>query len=228
MARRSERSLPPLVREHAMLFTLIGLNVLVGIIGLFFPPGSINELKCNPASVSAAWDRVTSGEFAIADARVFATLLTYAFLHANAEHLFFNLLYLWMFGFIVGDLLGHRWVLAIYLITALGGSVGYVLSDPESPIPMLGASGAVMGFQGAYLGLAVRFRLPDPMVWPLADPVSPWKLGLFAVIGFALDLGGVVNPGDCNTAFATHIGGFVTGILLTSFIAPRPADAIVR
>lgn len=210
-----------LVRQVA-LFGLMGANVLIFALELFLPEALFAGFRCVPVEVMYAWHQLLSGQIGWVELRELGTLLTYAFLHADIEHLAFNLLYLWIFGYLAGELLGQRWVVLLYLLTAIGGGICYVIFNAESDIPMLGASGAVLGFQGAYLGLAVRCALPDPYVWPLSRPVSPMTLGIFAIIGVFLDLSGTLNPGMSNTAFATHLGGFLTGIFLTSFVTPVP------
>lgn len=209
-----------LVIEHWALFGLLGLNLAVFLVELVLPVDAARGLMVVPTQVIASWDSLTGGNFRVADFQSLGTLLTYAFLHAGIEHLLFNLLFLWMFGYVVGELLGQWWVLGIYVVTAACGAICYVVFNDDSVIPMLGASGAVLGFQGAYLGLVVRCSLPDPFVWPIAQPVSPVTLGVFAVVGFVLDLTGTINPAGSNTAFATHLGGFISGIFLTSFITP--------
>lgn len=211
-----------LLGAHPVLFGLMVLNVVVfGAQGLV-TEGAMVNFTCVPARVVADWDALVGGGAVTKSLAGLATLLTYAFLHADVEHLLFNLIYLWIFGYLIGELLGSAWVGVIYLLTALGGGICYVVFNGESVVPMLGASGAVLGFQGAYLGLAVRCRLPDPFVWPLARPIAPMTLAILAVIGFGLDLSGSVNPGTSNTAYATHLGGFVAGLFLTSFVTPVP------
>ena len=217
-----------LLSEHWAIVGLIGLNLVASLIGFAVSPESLNALKTIPSEVVAAWHSLTTDQLSAPSAIELTTLLTYAFLHANLEHLVFNLLYLWVFSFLVGELLGQRWVIAIYLLTAISGSICYVIFNAESTIPMLGASGAVSGFEGAYLGLAVRSTIPPAFVWPLARPISPFTLGALAVIGVCLDLSGTINPGDSNTAFATHLGGFLGGIFLTSFVTPSARRASSR
>ncbi len=212
-----------MVREHWAVFGLIGLNGIVALVSLAVPGEWLLNFKCVPARVITAWDGLVSGSLTVADLPVFTTLLTHAFMHAGWEHLFFNLLYFWVFAYLVGELIGQGWVVAIYLLTAIAGGISFVIFEGASEIPMLGASGAVLGFQGAYLGLAIRCpTIPDAFVWPIASPISPFTLAALAVIGVAMDLSGTINPGASMTAYAAHLGGFVAGVFLGSFVTPMP------
>src|SRR5690606_22546705 len=111
--------------------------------------------------------------------------------HADGQHVLFNMLFLWIFAALAVELLGHRWMFVIFLFTAVAGSIGHAVSNAGDSIPMLGASGAVMGFEGAYLGLAIRWKLPDPHVWPMARPIPPAQLAAIAVIGVVMDVMGI-------------------------------------
>lgn len=216
------REFRAMLSGHAVLFGWIGCNILVFLLELFLPQDALRSFNCIPEVVVGGWGHLMAGNPQFADWQGFASLVTYAFLHADLEHLLFNMIYLWIFGYLISELLGQRWTFLIYLLTALGGSVCYVIFNSDSAIPMLGASGAVSGFQGAYLGLAVRFSLPHAFVWPLASPVSPTALGILVGIWFYLDLSGSLGSDSGGIAFATHLGGFVTGLFLTSFVTPRP------
>ncbi|MBK1833730.1 rhomboid family intramembrane serine protease [Roseibacillus ishigakijimensis] len=205
---------------HRLLLLLIFAMLLI-FVGQRFSPNSLVAYMAVPAEVTASWEALRDGQAGQAEARAFTTLLSAAFLHADWDHLFFNMLFLWVFAGLVGELLGGRWLLAIFLLSAVGGSLGDVLSRPESTIPLLGASGAVMGFEGAYLGLAVRWQLPWPQIWPIAHPIPPLRLALVAVGGYILDIMGMVGPAT-GIAHGAHLGGFLVGLVLTSLIAPAP------
>ena len=130
-----------------------------------------------------------------------------------------NMLFLWIFGVVVQELCGWKWLFGVFLITAAGGSVGQILLNTESAIPTLGASGAVMGIEGFYFGLATLRPRPDAKVWPIARPVSSTELATAAIIGVVLDFMGVIGP-NMSIAYGAHIGGFITGIVI-SLIADR-------
>lgn len=225
-AMHRESRIRDLFRAQGPLLALIGAIFAIFFLQVF-PGGWEEPFELVPADIAAAWRALKEG----GDASwwTFGTLLTCELLHGGPEHVLFNMLYLWIFGAIVAELLGHRWVFLIFVLTAVSASIMHVLLNPGETIPCIGASGAVMGFEGAYLGLAVRWRLPDPHVWPIAHPVSPARLALLAVVGVFLDLGGIIGlQGETNIAYGAHIGGFVGGLLLATLAAPKPRVAKAR
>ena len=118
-------------------------------------------------------------------------------------------------------------MLFVFVFTAITGSLCYVALNPEGLTPYLGASGAVMGFEGLYLGMAVRWRLPDPHVWPMARPIAPGQLAMVAVIGLIFDIMGYTGGGT-GIAHSVHLGGLIGGILLGSFFVKMPRVALPR
>ena len=68
-----------------------------------------------------------------------------------------------------------------------------------------------------YLGLALRWHLPDPHVWPLAHPIPPLQLGAFAVVGFFFDAYSLMNHNQ-GVAYGAHIGGLLSGLALAAVI----------
>ncbi|MGB0744081.1 MAG: rhomboid family intramembrane serine protease [Opitutales bacterium] len=183
-----------------------------------------DPLMMVPAEVYAAWQAVLEGELNGERAFTLATTLTHALLHADGEHLLMNMLLIWVFGSLVLQELGAVWFFAIFIVTALTGGIGQVLLDPNSPIPALGASGALMGLEGVYLGMALRWRLPDPDVWPIAEPIPPGRLILLAVVGLAMDVSGILSDAP-GIAYGAHLGGFVGGSLIATTIIPKPRQA---
>jgi membrane associated rhomboid family serine protease len=119
---------------------------------------------------------------------------TAMFLHANFQHIFFNMLALLIVGPAVEVQLGKARFLALYLIAGLGGSVGSYLLSPAN-VAGIGASGAIMGVMGAYVVLGLRRRLP----------IAP-VVGLI-VLNVAIGFTGSID-------WRAHLGGLVTGSLL--------------
>ena len=103
-------------------------------------------------------DKVTlPAELAVVPASV--TVFTSMFLHGGFMHLAGNMLYLWIFGNNVEDAMGHGRFIVFYLLCGVAAVFGQVLQNPDSQIPMIGASGAISGVLGAYLILYPRARV---------------------------------------------------------------------
>ena len=170
-----------------------------------------------PARVHAAFDQLRNGQVSAESLQAFATLVTSIFLHGNIEHILFNMVFLWTFGFLASELLGQWRALAVFLVSGVGGSIGHTLLNLDSPAPMVGASGAVCGLEGLYIGLSLRWQLPYAEVWPLAHPVPPIQLVAFAVIGFIGDLL-LLARHDQQIAYGAHLGGLLTGVLIAAII----------
>jgi membrane associated rhomboid family serine protease len=214
-----------LLREQGPLLGLIaamfGIFLFQEINGRewYFP------FMAKPAMIAESWQHLRAGVVEMADLRTFSTLLSSAFLHATAEHIVYNMLFLWIFAALVMELLGARWMFAIFLFTALTGSILHVVLNAGKAVPMLGASGAVMGFEGAYLGLATRWQLPEPHIWPMSRPVPAAQLALIGVAGVVIDYYSLMTHVAGNIAYGAHLGGFVGGLVLTALAAPMPRMA---
>lgn len=139
------------------------------------------------------------------------TLLTYMFFHGDFLHLAGNMLFLWVFGDNVEDAMGHLKFLLFYLIC--GAFAGYMHAwiEPDSAIPLIGASGAVAGVIAAYLMLHPKVR-----VWVLAFKAIPLRITAFFALGawILLQVVMVVVPEVGPVAWWAHIGGLIAGAVL--------------
>jgi membrane associated rhomboid family serine protease len=216
------------IYKQGPLLALIGLMVAIFLVQELVGPVWYYPFMAVPAKVVAGWQHLRAGTGGAADWRAFGTLWSCAFLHADIGHILFNMLYLWIFAALAADLLGQRWMLAIFLVTAGCGSLCHTLLNVNSMAPMLGASGAVMGFEGAYLGLTTRWHLPEPHVWPMSRSIPPGQLALLALFGVAMDYANLMNAAGSRVAFGAHIGGFTAGLFLTALVAPKPVAARPR
>ena len=151
-------------------------------------------------------------------------VFTSMFLHANWLHVAGNMLFLWVFGDNVEDILGHGKYLLFYLLCGVTAGLAQVVIDPYSRIPMVGASGAIAGVMGAYL---VKFPRSEVKIltWFLfifTFDVPAWAMLIY---WFAMQLfGGYGSLGEASqggTAFFAHIGGFIMGILLIYLMGTR-------
>ena len=214
--------MPPNLRDmlseqRVMLGLIVLISMIFGV-QMIFGEAAYESYMVVPADVDVAWKSAMSSDIHF---KAFLPILTYAFLHGGYEHLFFNMLYLWIFGALAVELLGSKWMLITFVVTAICGSVFHVFMNAGSPIPMLGASGAVMGFEGLYLGMAVRWRLPDPEIWPMNRPIPPAQLAFLGIMGLIMDYMGFLG-GNLGVAYSAHLGGFVSGVLLGSIAMPMP------
>ncbi|MEO0077514.1 MAG: rhomboid family intramembrane serine protease [candidate division WOR-3 bacterium] len=151
------------------------------------------------------------------------TLLTSMFLHGGFFHFVGNMLYLWIFGDNVEDAFGHVFYLFVYLVSGLLGSGLHILFSPSSPVPTIGASGAISGVMGAYFVLYPRARILTviPIFFFLRMLYLPAGLLLGFWIIFQVLNGCGAAPGAGGIAYFAHIGGFGTGVLFGLLIKRR-------
>ena len=157
------------------------------------------------------------------------SVLTSMFLHGGLFHFGGNMLYLWIFGDNVEDRMGHGRFLAFYLLCGAAAALAQTFMDPESPIPMVGASGAIAGVMGAYFVLYPRSRivtlLPIFVFVQLIEVPAVFFLGLWFVMQFISGLGTMATAGGGElvggVAFWAHVAGFAAGFV-TVFLFRRP------
>jgi membrane associated rhomboid family serine protease len=149
--------------------------------------------------------------------QVWITPLSSMFLHGGLLHLGGNLLYLWIFGNNVEDLLGHARFAVFYLACGLVAAAAQVASAPASLLPTIGASGAISGVLGAYLvsypTARVRTLIPLGFIWPTVLVPAV----VFLVLWFVMQLfSGLATMGAerGGVAWWAHVGGFVAGAAL--------------
>jgi membrane associated rhomboid family serine protease len=153
------------------------------------------------------------------------TPLTSMFLHGSWMHLIFNMLYMWVFGNNIEDSMGSGRFLAFYLLCGLAASAAHVVVGPGSPVPTVGASGAISGVMGAYLILypTIRVKMFIPPLFVLR--MRAWIVLLWWIFGQILSgLPEVmsINPEvSSGVAFWAHIGGFVAGLVLVKVFENR-------
>jgi membrane associated rhomboid family serine protease len=150
------------------------------------------------------------------------TVFTSMFLHGSWMHLIGNMLYVWIFADNVEDRLGHGRFAVFYLLCGVAAALAQALPDPDSQIPMVGASGAISGVLGAYLLMFPRAHVL--VLLPLGPFSQLTRLPALLVLGlwFALQLlSEMVAPADAGVAFRAHIGGFVAGLVLLPLFRRR-------
>jgi membrane associated rhomboid family serine protease len=146
-----------------------------------------------------------------------ATVLTSMFLHGSWMHLIGNMLYLWIFGNNIEDVMGSVKFVIFYLLCGAIAALSHALTDPISTVPMVGASGAISGVLGAYLLLFphARVLLFAPLIGTTYVPAGI-VLGFWFVMQI-LSGGASLGSQGGGVAFFAHIGGFVAGMILIGF-----------
>jgi len=152
------------------------------------------------------------------------TLATSMFLHGGWLHLGGNMLYLWIFGNNIEDAMGHFRYFIFYLACGIAAALGQAIFDPQSDIPMIGASGAISGVLAAYLLIFPRARVT--VIVPLGVLLYPLKISALYVIGFwflmQLFQAGLADPNAVGVAWWAHIGGFAAGLVLAPIFSQFP------
>ena len=187
------------------------LGLIPGELTMSLPPGtgfSMGEgLDC----------RITAG-------RQTTNVLTSMFLHGSWMHLLGNMWFLWLFGNNIEDSMTRPRFVAFYLLSGIAAALAQVLADPESAIPMVGASGAISGVMGAYLVLFPRVRVFTmvPLGFFLHSMALPaWVMLIYwSVLQI---VGGVtsISAEGGGVAFWAHLGGFVAGVVLVKVFERR-------
>ena len=155
----------------------------------------------------------------IGDEAAWHTVLTSMFMHGGWFHILGNMWFLWVFGDNIEDALGPFRFALFYLVSGAAAAGAQVVSNPESAVPMVGASGAIGGVMGAYALLFPRVPIDTVLFFgffyrviqvPAVFMLGYWLL--IQVLGGLPTFGGGGEGG--GVAFWAHVGGFVAGALL--------------
>lgn len=179
----------------------------------------------------ADWGVVPATFFSLPVGWMALKILAATFIHAGWLHVLGNMLFLWIFGNNVEDAMGHFRYLVFYLLTGTIALLTFVVINPRSQIPLVGASGAISGALGAYFMLYPRAK-----VWTLLFIFfifAPVRLPAVLFLGVwfllqALNESLVYTAGQsAGVAFAAHLGGFVAGMLLVPLFVRRTSSRTV-
>ncbi len=141
---------------------------------------------------------------------VYLAILYSMFLHGSWLHLAGNMLFLWIFGNNIEDKMGKPVYVVFYLVAGLVATGAHIAIQPDSTVPVVGASGAIAGVMGAYLVMWPNVRIKSLIFLGFfvlfRDVAAKWLLGLWFVLQF------FTNPNE-GVAWMAHVGGFVFGVL---------------
>lgn len=143
--------------------------------------------------------------------------LTSQFMHGGFFHLAGNMLFLWIFGDNIEDEMGHLRFLVFYLASGVIAGIAQTIPDPNSMIPMVGASGAIAGVMGSYLLMFPKARVDVLFILGIFFRIIPIPAWIVLGIWFALQVfsGATITSTGGGVAYLAHAGGFVGGLILT-------------
>ena len=148
---------------------------------------------------------------------VYFNFLTSMFMHGGIAHILGNMLFLWIFGDNLENLLGHVRYAIFYLLSGFAAAVAQVIMGPDSVIPMLGASGAISGVLGGYI-LLFPTRQVRAIIFNFFTTVPAYvAIGIWIV--YQIVLGYMTPAGTGGVAYMAHIGGFAAGLVLIKLFA---------
>lgn len=210
----------PITITPYVTYGLIGLNVLVFLYEMSLSGPNLETLFRTFGVVPRELSQSFNTGMGAPHVSEWGTLLSAEFLHAGFFHVAGNMLYLWIFGNNVEDQLGHLKFLLFYLVCGVLASLCQWYVAPGSPIPSLGASGAIAGIMGAYI-----FRFPNVRVLTFV-PIffTAFRIPALLFLGFwfveqafygVASLGAAADVGmNGGVAYWAHAGGFVFGAIL--------------
>jgi membrane associated rhomboid family serine protease len=217
----SDRTIVPIVN-----YAFIGLNIIVFL--LFQQLGSNDAFtyafSLVPREIVTNHD--ISGPQAIGESviqlyetplPVYFNFLSSMFMHGSIAHIFGNMLFLWIFGDNLENLLGHVRFAVFYILCGIAAAAAQIFMDSNSIIPMLGASGAISGVLGGYVLLFPQ-RQVRAIIFNFLTTVPAFvAIGLWIV--YQIVLGYLTPSGQGGVAYAAHIGGFIAGIAMVKIFA---------
>ncbi|HUP62622.1 MAG TPA: rhomboid family intramembrane serine protease [Thermoanaerobaculia bacterium] len=205
---------PPIVNR-----VLVAVNVVFFVAQLFM--GAMTERVIHTFGfIPARLLNPAAYEYEVWEVAI--TLVSSLFLHGGFVHLFGNLIYLWVFGGAVEEVLGHSRYVLLYLACGAIGSLTHTVLFPQSTVPSIGASGSIAGILGAFLILLPRVRIvtlfPLVVYWAMAEIPA----ALFLPVWFAMQFfNGYLSLQAARGAYEmagiawwAHVGGFAFGALL--------------
>ena len=199
---------------------VIAINVLVFVL-LQLPNDAFTYAwAAVPAEITSGEDitgsrNVPGGSITLGESPepVYLTLISSMFMHGGWLHLGGNMLFLWIFGDNVEHAMGHLPFVLFYLGAGVLASLAHVWVEPDSLIPLVGASGAISGVLGAYLVMFPANRVLVVAFYFVLWVPAVLVIGLWAVLQFINGFGQIaLTEQTAGVAYLAHIGGFLAGV----------------
>jgi membrane associated rhomboid family serine protease len=215
----------PTRRTPIVTIALIAINVIVYFVfeqGLWSLGETGNERVVEygaiPAEITDPGLEVGAGE----QPPFWVTILTSMFMHGSLLHLGGNMLFLWIFGNNIEDSMGRLTFILFYVLGGLAALGLHVLSDSNSVVPTVGASGAIAGVLGAYARLYPRARVVTLVfiiiIFTIVTLPALLVLGVWFVLQLLPAFSDPAGTGG-GVAYFAHIGGFVFGVAAIKLFA---------
>ena len=205
------RDINPTRRFPYLTVGLIAVNVLVFVYELSLDDRALDQLITTAGVIPFEVTHRLGPSVA-------RDLITSMFLHGGWLHLLSNMLYLWIFGNNIEDVLGPFRFTLFYLLCGILAALAQVVSDPNAGIPTVGASGAIAGVLGAYLVLFPNARVQSLVFFfyfiRFVEIPAIIVLGFWFILQFFNGLAALNMPLSGGVAYFAHIGGFVAGAVL--------------
>lgn len=158
------------------------------------------------AEISSQHCETNPGSPLFPDKSPLLAVLTSMFLHGSVSHVVFNMWFLWIFGNNVEEAFGRIGYILLYLVGGAAGTAAFVAANPESTVPLIGASGAIAAVLGAYAVLFPGHRVLSLVGWFVIPVPAAIFLGLWFLAQFGFT--------GSNIAWEAHAGGFIFGLVV--------------
>ena len=213
----------PTSGRPVVTYFLIGICVVIFLMQLGSQSYKTGQLFYSYGlipSVLMGYDQLPMDLYAVP---AYLTIFTSMFMHGGFMHLIGNMLYMWIFADNIEDSLGPKKFIIFYLLSGIGAATAQILMDTHSQVPMVGASGAIGGVLGAYLinhpNARVLVLIPFGFFSQLIKIKALYVLGFWFVLQFINSA--MTSSQGGGVAYAAHIGGFVSGVVLILFFNKR-------
>ena len=203
----------PTLSRPTVTYFLIGMCVAIFFMQLgseSYRTGQLFYSYGLVPSVLMGHDQLPADLYAVP---AFLTIFSSMFMHGGWIHLIGNMWYMKIFADNIEDNLGSRNFIIFYILCGIGAAMSQVLTDTHSQIPMIGASGAIGGVLGAYM---INYPRAKVLVLIPYFIITIIKIRALYVLGFWFILQ-FISHGEGAVAYAAHIGGFISGMVLILF-----------
>jgi membrane associated rhomboid family serine protease len=192
------------VRFPIATVSIIAINAVVFLFELAGGDAFINQWSLVPVDIVAGHNWIT--------------ILSAMFMHAGWEHIIGNMLFFWVFGPEIEDVMGPVRFMLFYLLGGLVATFAQIIVDPASTVPNLGASGAIAAVMGVFLITYPRDQIKTVVFlgWFIGVRLIPAIIlvGLWFLVQLFSEVGALATVQSGGVAYMAHVGGFLFGLVL--------------